>query len=143
MGQESPAKMHWSFWTVCLVGLLWNVGGAINYLMQTSPEFVSSMPATHQAIIVGRPAWATGGFAVGVFGGAIGCIFLLSRWRGSFYIFLASLAGIMLTMVHTIDVALSEIRFSGLEIIVMIVLPLLVAAALALYAGYTLGRQGP
>ena len=142
MFQESPAKRHWSFWTVCIVGLLWNIGGAINYLMQTDPEWVSSMPATHQAIIVGRPAWATGGFAVGVFGGAIGCLFLLFRLRASFYIFLASLAGIMLTMVHSIDVAVSEIRFGMVEIIVMIVLPLVVALALALYAGYATGQRG-
>ena len=72
MSDESMDKKHWSFWVVCIAGLAWNVGGAANYLMQTNMEFVNSMPATHQAIIIGRPAWATSGFAVGVFGGALG-----------------------------------------------------------------------
>jgi hypothetical protein len=54
------------------------------------------MPATHQAIIVGRPIWATGGFAIGVFGGVLGCIFLLLKRRSSINIFLMSLLGIII-----------------------------------------------
>ena len=138
MGNESPVKLNWSFWVVCIIGLVWNAGGALNYLMQTNMEFVSSMPATHQAIIVGRPIWATGGFAIGVFGGALGCILLLLRWRSSINIFLISLIGIIVTMVHTIDVAMSDTKFSILEIIVMVILPLVVALALVLYAKYAI-----
>ena len=142
MGNQSPVKLHWSFWVVCIFGLVWNAGGAVNYLMQTNMEFVSSMPATHQAIIVGRPIWATGGFAIGVFGGALGCILLLLRWRSSIIFFLISLIGIIVTMVHTIDVAVSDIEFSILEIIVMVILPLVVALALALYAKYAIVKYG-
>ncbi|MDH3375976.1 MAG: hypothetical protein OEQ39_03290 [Gammaproteobacteria bacterium] len=142
MGNQSRAKLHWSFWVVCIIGLVWNAGGAVNYLMQTDIEIVSSMPATHQAIIMGRPIWATGGFAIGVFGGAIGCIFLLLRWRSSISIFLISLIGIIVTMVHTIDVAMSDIEFSILEIIVMVILPLVVALALVLYAKYAIVKYG-
>jgi|COG998Drversion2_1049125.scaffolds.fasta_scaffold56322_2 Ca2+/Na+ antiporter len=138
MGNESSVKLHWSFWVVCIIGLVWNAGGAVNYLMQTNMEFVSSMPATHQAIIVGRPIWATGGFAIGVFGGVLGCIFLLLKRRSSINIFLMSLIGIIVTMVHTIDVAMSDTEFSILEIIVMVILPLVVALALVLYAKYAI-----
>lgn len=140
MNQESPIKLHWSFWFACIVGLTWNIGGAVNYLMQTDMELVSSMPATHQAIIVGRPFWATGGFAIGVFGGAVGCLLLLLRWRSSIYVFLVSLIGIIVTMVHTVDVAVSEIEFSLIEILVMVILPLIVALALLLYARYAIGK---
>jgi len=138
MGSESSVKSHWSFWVVCIIGLVWNAGGAVNYLMQTNMEFVSSMPATHQAIIVGRPIWATGGFAIGVFAGVLGCILLLLKWRSSIIIFLMSLIGIIVTMVHTIDVAMSGTEFSILEIIVMVILPLVVALALVLYAKYAI-----
>ena len=138
MGNESSVKLHWSFWVVCIIGLVWNAGGAVNYLMQTNMEFVSSMPATHQAIIVGRPIWATAGFAIGVFGGVLGCIFLLLKRRSSINIFLMSLIGIIVTMVHTIDVAMSDTEFSVLEIIVMVILPLVVALALVLYAKYAI-----
>ena len=142
MGNESPIKLHWSFWVVCIVGLVWNAGGVVNYLLQTNMEFVSSMPATHQAIIVARPIWATGGFAIGVFGGALGCIFLLLRWHSSINVFLISLIDIIVTMVHTIDVAMSDIEFSILEIIVMGILPLVVALALVLYAKYAIVKYG-
>ena len=138
MGNESSVKLHWSFWVVCIIGLVWNAGGAVNYLMQTNMEFVSSMPATHQAIIVGRPIWATAGFAIGVFGGVLGCIFLLLKRRSSINILLMSLIGIIVTMVHTIDVAMSDTEFSVLEIIVMVILPLVVALALVLYAKYAI-----
>lgn len=134
MGNETVGGVHWSFWLISVVALLWNVGGAINYLMQTNLEIVATMPETHRAIIEGRPAWATGGFAIGVFGGAIGCLLLLFRKSTAFYVFIASLLGIIVTMMHTIMVASSKIDFSSSEIFVMIVLPIIVAAIMI---GYT------
>ena len=142
MTNQAMVKKHWSFWVVCIVGLLWNAGGAANYLMQTNMEFVSSMPATHQAIIIGRPTWATGGFAVGVFGGALGCILLMLVQRSSLYVLLVSVVGIVVTMIHTVKVANSNIEFSFLEIFVMAVLPLVVALALVGYARHALAKFG-
>ena len=142
MSDEAMGKKHWSFWVICIAGLVWNVGGATNYLMQTNMEFVNSMPATHQAIIIGRPAWATGGFAVGVFGGALGCILLMFVQRTSLYVFLISLIGIVATMIHTMDVAISEIEFSFVEVFVMVILPLAVALALFAYAKHAIARYG-
>ena len=135
-------KKHWSFWIICILGLVWNVGGATNYLMQTNMEFVNSMPATHQAIIIERPVWATGGFAVGVFGGALGCILLMFVQRISLYVFLISLIGIVATMIHTMDVAISDIEFSFLEVFVMAILPLVVALALLAYAKHAIAKYG-
>ena len=133
MNNDAVRGVHWSFWLVCVFALLWNVGGAINYLMQTNEEFVSALPETHRAIIEGRPIWATGGFALGVFGGAIGCFLLLLRKSIAFYIFIISLLGIIITMIHTINVASSKIGFSIGEIVVMILLPLIIAAVLIWY----------
>jgi len=79
MNHDNRLKVHWSFWLVAIAGLLWNVGGAANYLMQTNPEMITKMPESHQAIITNRPGWATGGFAVGVFVGVIGFLLLLLR----------------------------------------------------------------
>ena len=142
MGHEVIAKKHWSFWVVCLAGLAWNAGGAANYLMQTNMEFVSSMPVTHQAIIIGRPAWATGGFAVGVFGGVLGCILLMFVQPASLYVFLISLVGIVVTMIHTMNVVMSTVEFSFLEVLIMAILPLLVALALVGYARHAMKRYG-
>ena len=99
-------------------------------LMQMNQEFVVTLPETHRAIIEGRPVWATGGFAVGVFGGALGCLLLLFRKSTAFYVFVASLLGIIVTVIHTIYVATSKISFSSAEIFVMILSPLIVAVFL-------------
>lgn len=133
MSNGTLSKAHWSFWLICILALLWNVGGAMNYIMQMDLKFVASLPETHRAIIEGRPAWATGGFAVGVFGGALGCLLLLFRKSISFYVFVISLIGIIVTMIHTVNVASSKIDFSAAEMIAMILLPLIVAAILIWY----------
>lgn len=133
MDKEANNNIHWSFWLISVVALLWNIGGAINYLMQTNLEFVSTLPETHRAIIEGRPVWATGGFAIGVFGGAVGCLLLLLRKSTAIYVFIASLIGIILTMIHTVNVATSKIDFTLVEIFVMVLLPVIVAAMLIWY----------
>jgi len=133
MTENVALKVHWSFWAIAVFALLWNIGGSINYLMQTDLEFVASLPDTHKAIIEGRPAWATGGFALGVFGGVIGCLLLLLKKYSSLYIFILSLAGIVVTMIHTINVAYATTIFTFAEIFVMIALPVIVAALLIWY----------
>jgi hypothetical protein len=131
---NSTSKTHWSFWAVGAFALVWNVLGGANYIMQMNADMVATLPDTHQAIINGRPAWATAGFAVGVFGGAIGALLLLLRKPAALCVFVASLVGVLVTMIHTIQVARSVIPFSGMDIFVMIVLPVIVAAILVWYA---------
>jgi len=123
MSNQTSVKPHWSFW-----------------VMQTSMEFVSSMPQSHQAIIIDRPAWATAGFALGVFGGALGCLLLLLRRPISVVVLCISFAGIVVTMLHTANVAKSGVNFSIPEIVVMMTLPLVVALALLLYANSVMGK---
>lgn len=127
MSNDISKNIHWVFWVIAVLGLLWNIGGIINYMMQMKPDFVETLPETHRAIIQGRPVWATGGFAVGVFGGAIGCLLLLLRKPLAGFFFMISLIGIFVTMIHTLQVVLSNETFAVSEIFVMIVLPILVA----------------
>lgn len=93
-------KPHLSFWIVAIAGLIWNLMGSMNYIMQTNPETVAQMPEVYQMIINGRPSWATAGFAIAVFGGSVGCILLLLRKNVAVPVFMLSLAGIVLTVIH-------------------------------------------
>jgi len=93
-------KPHLSFWIVAIAGLIWNLMGSMNYIMQTNPETVAQMPDVYQMIINGRPSWATAGFAIAVFGGSVGCILLLLRKNVAVPVFMLSLAGIVLRVIH-------------------------------------------
>jgi hypothetical protein len=141
MNDETVARVHWSFWAISAFALIWNVLGSLNYLSQMNPDLVASLPETHRAIIEGRPAWATGGFAIAVFGGAFGGLLLLLRKSAAVYLFVASLVGTIVTMIHTINIASSTIDFSAVEILVMVLLPLAVAALLIWYSKYALSKN--
>ena len=131
---SSASKTHWSFWAIGAFALVWNALGGMNYIMQMNMDVVASLPDTHQAIINGRPSWASAGFAIGVFGGALAALLLLFKKPAAFYVFIVSLLGVLVTMIHTIQVARSVIPFSGMEVFVMIVLPVIVAAILVWYS---------
>lgn len=133
MNDKTTTGVHWSFWVIGAFALLWNIGGSINYFMQMDPEMVSAYRESERAIIIDRPVWATSGFAIGVFGGALASLLLLLRRSTAFYLFLASLLGVVVTMIHTVSV---DYDFSVGEMVVFILLPLLVAGFLVWYAKY-------
>ena len=134
MNDKTVGGVHWSFWAIAVIALIWNVMGVINYVMQMNPGALASFPETHRAIIQSRPAWATGGFAIAVFGGALGCLLLLLRKSAAYYVFIASLLGVIVTMIHALGIATSTVRFSLFEIVMMLLMPPVVAVFLIGYA---------
>jgi len=105
--------------------------GAINFIVQMNPDMLTAYRESERAIIDGRPAWATVGFAIAVFGGALGCLLLLLRKSAAYYLFIASLLGVIVTMAHTLGVG---INFGLGEILGFIILPVVVAAFLVWYS---------
>ncbi|VAW90779.1 hypothetical protein MNBD_GAMMA21-1302 [hydrothermal vent metagenome] len=140
MNNETVKKVHWSFWLIGAIALLWNVMGSLNFFMQMNADIVAGLPETHRAIIEGRPIWATAGFALAVFGGALGGLLLLFRKSIAIHLFIASLLGALVTMIHTINIARSTIDFSSGEIAIMILSPLVVGVLLIWYSIFAKGR---
>ena len=134
MNNKNTGGIHWSFWIISTLMLIWNVMGCINFFVQMNLEMVSSYRGTEQAVISDRPAWATVAFAVAVFGGALGCILLMLKKSISFYLFIASLLGVVVTMIHTLN---AGIDFGIGEILGIVLMPLVVAAFLIWYSKYT------
>jgi len=134
MNNKSVIGVHWSFWVIGAIALIWNVMGVINFFVQMNPDVLDAYRESERAIIEGRPAWATGAFAIAVFGGALGCVLLLMRKWAAYYVLIASLLGVIVTMIHTLGIASSTIDFSPFEIFMMILMPLVVAAFLIWYA---------
>ena len=137
MGNEvnnaNNSNVHWSFWLISGFMLIWNVMGCINFIIQMNPEMISSYRENEQAIIQGRPVWATGAFAIAVFGGTLGCLLLLLKKSVAFYIFIASLIGVVITQAHTLSIG---INFGTGEMIGIIFMPIAVAAFLIWYSKY-------
>jgi hypothetical protein len=131
MNDERVSAVHWSFWAISAVALVWNLMGVINFFMQMNPDMIASYRDSERAIIEGRPAWATGSFVIAVFGGAIGSILLLLRKSAAYYLFIASLVGVVVTMIHTLGIG---IDFGPGEILGILLMPFVVAAFLIWYS---------
>lgn len=137
MNNENGVGVHWSFWLIAVLALIWNVMGAINFFTQMNADALTSFPETHRAIIEGRPLWATSSFALSVFGGALGAFLLLFRKSVAYYLFIASLLGTIVTMLHAFGITNSITDFSAVEMVMMMVMPLLVSAFLVWYSWYS------
>lgn len=131
MNNTLTGNVKRSFWITGALMLIWNVMGVANFFAQMNPEILAAYRESERAIVEGRPAWATAGFAFAVFGGTIGCILLLIRKAVARYCFIVSLLGVIVTMIHTLGAGIS---FSAGELLGIILMPLVVAAFLIWYS---------
>ena len=134
MNDETVGGVHWSFWTIGVVALIWNVMGVINFFVQMNADALAAYSEAARAMVEGRPAWATGAFAIAVFGGALGCLLLLLRRSAAYYLFIASILGVIVQMAPYLGMAGSTIDFGPFEIAIYILMPLVVAAFLIWYS---------
>ena len=107
------------FKVVAIIGLLWNLLGVLAYFWYTAmmerfmtPEVMATLPEAERAqmetqlqMLQATPAWATGAFAIAVFGGLLGCILLLMKRKLAVPVFGLSLAGIIVQNVHSLGIA--------------------------------------
>jgi len=137
VSDENVSAIHWNFWTIVVIALLWNVMGVVNFFMQMNPDVLAMYLESERAIIEARPLWATAGFALAVVAGAIGCILLLFKKTVSLYFFIGSLIGVLATMIHTLGIG---IDFSLAELLGIILMPVIVAAFLIWYTLHVQGK---
>lgn len=134
MSNKNNNCVHWTFWAISIFMLIWNVMGCINFIVQMNPEMIASYRETEQAIIKGRPIWATIGFAVGVFGGALGCIFLILKKVSALYLFIISLVGVVVAVSHSLT---GNVMFELGEMVGVIIMPITTAVFLIWYSNYS------
>ena len=134
MNEGTARGIHWSFWAIGVVALIWNVMGCVNFFAQMSADVVATYSETARALVEGRPAWVTGAFAISQFGGALGCLLLLLRKSGAFHLFVVSLVSVVVTVAHTLRLAASGADLSAAEITGYVLMPLVVAAFLVWYS---------
>ena len=102
--------------------------GSINFIMQMNPDMLVNYPEAAQSLITSRPLWATVAFAIAVFGGAFAEVLLLLGKATAYYLFIASLLGVIVTNIHTFQVS------SAIDIWVGSLMSLVIAVLLLLYS---------
>jgi hypothetical protein len=82
-----------------VLGFLWSSIGALDFVMtQTRNEsYMSAFSPEQLSFFYGLPAWTVATWAIAVWGGVIGAIFLLLRKGIAVWIFLASLICMLIT----------------------------------------------
>ncbi len=128
----SRAKVPRWFWIVALLGLAWNVFGVVQF-MATAQGTVDSLMSNgltkEQAeLYVGLPPWMTGAFAVGIFGGVIGCILLLLRMPAAKPVFGISLTAYFILYIG--DITQGVFAVFGLSQVLILTTVVAIAAGL-------------
>nr|WP_298931385.1 hypothetical protein [uncultured Allomuricauda sp.] len=120
MTADSINKPPVWFWVVSVIALLWNLMGVSAYLADayTSIEQLEQMSQEIRELYEGRPAWATAGFAIAVFAGAIGSISLLLRKKWARPLLILSVLGSIVLNIHTFFLS-NALEVMGANIVIM------------------------
>ena len=114
------------FWVISGLALVWNLIGVINYLGQVliTDEILKSLPKEQQLMYQDVPSWVTAAFAVAVFSGTVGAIFLLLKKRVSSIFFILSFVGIIIQMTYGLLISKNTNSYGPLGL----VMPLMIIA---------------
>ena len=93
-GTKTPGR-PWHLWLIGIIGGLWSSIGVISFMLtQMNVETVMSrFPPDQREYFESFPLWADAFWAIGVFGGVVGCVLLLLKNRLAFPVLLASVIG--------------------------------------------------
>ena len=132
---STPTKPPTSFWIISGFALLWNLMGVMAYLSQVtmSKEVFNDLPENQRALLESTPAWATGAFALAVWGSLFACLMLLARKKIATMLFMIAYAGVLVQMAHAFFIA-NSIEVYGPGGLVMPVLVLIFGAVFIWYS---------
>ena len=123
------------FWIVAIFGLVWNAFGVIEFITSFMGTVESLMrhglTAAQATLYTNLPAWMHITFALGVFGGAIGCVLLLFRSRYATLVFLMSLLASITLFMGDLSQGVFE-AFGSFQIGVLFAVVFIAAALLCM-----------
>jgi hypothetical protein len=136
-------KAPWHLWVVGALALLWNCGGAFDYLMtQTrNASYMSAFTPEQLAYFYGFPKWVVATWAVSVWGGVAGALLLLLRRRLAVPVFAASLAAMLPTFFHNYVLTDGLAVMGGVAGLAFTVVIVVAGVALLFYARALAGRN--
>ena len=100
-------KTPFHLWIVGVIALVWNAGGAYDYVMtQTQNEaYLAMLSDAQKAFLDNGPIWFEAAWAVGVWFSMLGALLLLLRSRLAGSAFGLSLVGLIVSSVYSFGIA--------------------------------------
>ena len=131
-----PPGRPWHLWVIGILGGLWSSMGVLSFILtQLRVEAVMSrFPPQQRAYFESFPLWAVAFWAVGVFGGAIGCLLMLLKNRLAFPVLLASVVGVAVCNLGGLFLLGGMEVMRQTDALGLTLFPVVVAAFLAYYA---------
>ena len=98
----TPSRTPVHLWIVGVLSLLWNAGGAYDYLMTNTRNagYLAAFPPEMMQWVDTMPLWALGVWTLGVWGAVAGSVLLLLRSRFAVHAFALSLLGLAASTVY-------------------------------------------
>ncbi|CAM1353942.1 hypothetical protein [Tenacibaculum insulae] len=93
------------FWVLSIIALLWNAMGVNQYLQQAyNTDTFKAMYPDEKVLemALNTPSWVMAAFAIAVFSGLLGSIFLLLRKKIAKPVFIVSLVTIVIQMFYNV-----------------------------------------
>lgn len=109
-------------WLVGIVALLWNAFGCLDFAMTVTrnPDWLAALPPQTIDWLDETPGWTTMAWALGVWGGLLGALLLLSRSRWAIMAFALSLLGLAGTQAYQVLMPMPETGSAGIAMSVAI-----------------------
>lgn len=107
------------FWIISSLAIFWNLMGIFAYLGQAymTDDILTTLSEAEQLYYANLPSWALSAFALAVFSGFFGSLFLIWRKKLAFYFFVMSFIALLVQMYHSFFVQ-QFIEFGGTNIII-------------------------
>lgn len=100
-------KTPFHLWIVGVIALVWNAGGAYDYVMTQTQNaaYLAMLSDAQKAFLDNGPIWFEAAWAVGVWFSMLGALLLLLRSRLAGSAFGLSLVGLILSSVYSFGIA--------------------------------------
>ena len=123
---DSKNKPNAMFWVVGIIALIWNAMGVDAYIQQAynSERHQAMYPDPKQLEIVNNlPSWLTAVFAIAVFSGVLGCLFLLLRKNIANMLFKLSLLAVIIQTIFNLFINEGKEFYGSFEYSMLILIP--------------------
>ena len=128
MDQASRARVHWQFWAVSGISLLWNMFGGYDYVMSRSRniDYLNQATAGHADLFLrwmdALPIWNQIAWPIGVWGSVLGSLLLLIRSRHAVTAFLVSLLGAVISFGSEFAAGLpAELETTAMKVMTLVI----------------------